>query len=94
VIEDFANKFSLTDCFIATSPKTRVFPNFISLQSAIISSFAFGFHRKSIEQLVVTARGSFPICARSKIYIPISIRAKMAGPETVQQGRKFSVFTF
>ena len=60
-MEDFANKSSLTDCFIATSPKTRVFPNFISLQSEIISSFAFGFHKKSIEQLVVTARGSFPI---------------------------------
>jgi hypothetical protein len=28
------------------------------------------------------------MCARSKIYIPISIRAKMAGPETVQPGRK------
>ena len=93
-MEDLANKASLTDFFIATSAKTRVFSNFISLQSTIISSFAFGFRRKSIEQLVVTARGSFPICARSKIYIPISIRAKMAGPETVQQGRKFSVFTF
>ena len=60
-MEDLANKASLTDCFIATSPKTKVFPNFISSQSAIISSFAFGFHKKSIEHLVVTARGSFPI---------------------------------
>ena len=93
-MEDLANKSALNDRFIVTSPKTRVFPNFISLQSAIISSFAFGFRRKSIEQLVVTVRGSFPTCARSKIYIPISIRAKMVGPETVPPGRKLSVFTF
>jgi len=48
------------------------------------------FAKKSIEQFVVTAKGSLPICAKSKIYIPISTRLKMVGPETVPPGRRFS----
>ena len=65
-------------------------PNFKRLQSATISSPAFGFCKKSIEQFVVTAKGSLPIYAKSKICIPISTRLKMVGPETVPPGRRFS----
>ena len=55
---------------------------------------SLSLQKKSIEQFVVTAGGSLPICARSKIYIPISTRLKIVGPETVPPGRKFSFVIF
>jgi len=94
VIEDLAKSASFADDLTSTSPTTKVLPNFKRLQSATSSSSIVGFFRKSIEQFVVTAKGSLPICARSKIYIPISTRLKIVGPETVPPGRKFSCVIF